>query len=303
MLDAPRDAWDAPRELVPSARIPLWRRVVVALLLGVPTIVLLAADFARYAGADEQTEPWTMSGWTGLAFCALWLAVLVRTIPPLARSAGRLEAAATTVVGVAVVQGLALPLPWLTIAAACGIAVLALRRPVRRTVAPRDRVDRAPDVEGRTAFSETSADPIRAGFVAVGCALFAAAGIVMTIMAGAQGWWYLLASAVWLTGAVPWMLRVTLDHRVFVVRTLLLPRAALVRVPLEDVVDVEAGTVRPRRWGGVGCVVEGGVTSVLRAAGGAVLVTRTDGSQIVVNVERPDEAVATFAALRASRDA
>ncbi len=288
---------DRSLELVPSARAPWWRRMLVALLVGAPALVLLVADFAGVVDPDGQ--PGALSGWTGAAMCAIWITLLARAILPLARIAARLEAFAATLAWTMLVLGLHLPLPWLVVAPLAGAVVMVLRRPVRRTVAPRDRVERDLDVAGAVAFSETSADPTRAVLIALGCVGFAAIGVVTAVTSGPMGWWYLLAAAVWFTGAVPWMLRVTLDRAGLAVRTLLLP-GALVRVPLADIDDVEAGTVRPRRWGGTGCVVDGGVTSVLRAEGGAVLVTRRDGSQVVVNVDRPDEAVATFAALRAS---
>lgn len=284
-------------DLVPTARTPRWRRLLVWALVVVPAMTLVVADLARVV--DPDREPGAMSGWTGAAVGAIWLTQLARAIPPFARVADRIEAAAAAFAAAALVLGLHLPLAWLAVAAAIGAAVLVLRRPVRRTVAPRDRVDRDLDVAGAVAFSETSADPTRAVLIALGCAGFAAFGVVTTVTSGPTGWWYLLASAVWFTGSVPWMLRVTLDRTGFVVRTLLLP-GALVRVPLADIDDVEAGRVQPGRWGGTGCVVDGAVTSVLRAEGGAVLVTRTDGTQVIVNVDRPDEAVATFAALRAS---
>ncbi|WP_157674636.1 hypothetical protein [Agrococcus jejuensis] len=288
---------DRPLELVPSALAPWWRRILVALLIGAPALVLLVADLAGVV--DPGREPGSLSGWTGAAMCAIWLTLLARAILPLARIAARLEAVAAALAWAMLVLGLQLPLPALVLAALAGAVVLALRRPVRRTVAPRDRVERDLDVAGAVAFSETSADPTRAVLIALGCVGFAAIGAFTAVTTGPMGWWYLLAAAVWFTGAVPWMLRVTLDRTGLAVRTLLLP-GALVRVPLADIDDVEAGTVRPRKWGGTGCVVDGGVTSVLRAEGGAVLVTRRDGTQVVVNVDRPDEAVATFAALRAS---
>lgn len=303
---------DRTLELVPSARTPLWRRIVAALLIGMPAIVLLVADAGRVfaVGGDvDGGRTGLPSGWTGAAMCAMWLTLLARVILPLARIAARLEALAATTAWAMLVLGLHLPLPALVFAALAGAVVLALRRPVRRTVAPRhgverhgverDGVERDRDVVGAVAFSETSADPGRAVLIALGCAGFALAGAFVTVTSGPMGWWYLLAAAVWFTGAVPWMLRVTLDRTGLAVRTLLLP-GTLVRVPLAEIDDVGAGTVSPRKWGGTGCVVDGGVTSVLRAEGGAVLVTRRDGTQIVVNVDRPDEAVATFAALRAS---
>ena len=84
------------------------------------------------------------------------------------------------------------------------------------------------------------------------------------------------------------------------VRSLLLP-GSLVRIPLAEIADVEAGLAHARHWGGHGNGTEHGMTSILRGDGAALLVTRTDGSQVIVSVERPDPDRASVAATSDSR--
>lgn len=296
-------AWPGLPELQPASVVPRWRGWVAWLLVAVPVLVCIVADTT--ASVRGEVAPNALSPWTGLALCAAWVPLLARTVLPLARLAPWIEATCAALAVVAMVQRIGVAFAWLLAglgAVLVGAIVLALHRHPARTAripAPAAAARPAHPATGDLAFTETSSDPARAALVVVGCAVFAAIGAWQVVSIGAFGWWYVVAAVVWLTGSVPWMLRVTLDRSGLVVRSLVLP-FALLRVPLASIADASAGIVHPRRWGGTGLVADERLTTILRAEGAALVVTRTDGTQVVVNVERPDVAVATLDALRAA---
>lgn len=289
-----------PHELRPAVRRPWWRRVLPSLVVTAPAIALAVIEVVDMFRAPE---PQQLSSWLGIALCAAWLHMLLRVIVPLARRAWWLDGVFAALSAIALLQGLDVGVGWI-VAGACAAAaaMLALQRPRARPL-PAAPVARAhPTVTSSiVAFSESSANAARAVLIALGCLAAVGLGIMMVVTNGPIGWWYFLAALVWLTGSIPWMMRVTLDRTGLAVRSLLLP-GSLARIPLAEIAEVEAGLAYAKHWG-QGNAIEQGTTSILRGDGAALLVTRTDGSQVIVSVDRPDEAVETFAALRAGGSA
>lgn len=282
-----------------------WRRRVFLLLLTIgPTIPAFVLSIV--APPDDAGDSVVLPG---MAMTSLvWLLLAARAFPPLARWGRPVSATlvgASWALGVGVATMDRETFAWSAPAvAAVAVATLVgtwsawwlggLRFGV---VAPLVRPAPAPtSPSSRSAWSETVTHTTYAVFLLVATAL-----IVLYLVATgfAAGTWLTLVplAAFTLLSALPFAIRITADRRGLRIRSRVLG-IPLATVPLDRIASATAALIDETEWGQVGSTADRELTTIIHRSGAALIVTRTDGSMVVVTADRPDLAAAVLESLR-----
>jgi len=281
-----------------------WRRRALLILV---TVLPSLGAFA--VGAVAPLEQDVAAGFVpaNLWFVMLFAVVATRSFPPLARWGRHVSA---SLVGVAwAIAGAAMTMQrdavaWspaalaLVVAAtlagfwvawwACGLGFGVVGPLVRPSVPPA-----TPTM--RTAWSTRASN---SGIVILLVAL-AAFGLVFAVVTAPSSSHLMLAVVAFvLVLLLSSTIRITADRRGLRVRSRILG-IPLLTVPLARIASASAALVDEAEWGQIGSTADRELITIIHRSGPALIVTRTDGSMIVVTTDRPDEAAAVLESLRA----
>lgn len=297
----------APTLALPTVHVhgaTSWRRRVLLLVVTlVPAFVAFVVGIVAPLRADValSTLP---SMWLTLV---VWFVLAIRAFPPIARWSRHATATlcgwawALGAISVTMEREAAL---WSVIVVAATLTGLwlgwwvgglrfgvvgPLVRPVLPPASPTTR----------SAWSETvthAAYAVLLLVLSVMAVIFLAA---VGIDSGVWAWLLPIAAFAFLS-ALSFTIRVTADRRGLRIRSRILG-IPLETVPLDRIASATAALIDETEWGQVGSTADRELTTIIHRSGAALIVTRTDGSMVVVTADRPDLAAAVLESLRTQR--
>ncbi|SDH26531.1 hypothetical protein [Agrococcus jejuensis] len=305
----------APTLALPTVHVhgaTSWRRRVFLILVAmlpavVAFVVVLVAPLRVGVGVDVSVS--VLPSWS--LTLVVWMLLAVRAFPPIARwsrhAASTLCAAAwavgaavstmdrdavawssAAIVVIVVATFTGLWLAWWVGGLRFGV-VWPLVRPAPPAASPTTR----------SAWSETVTHTTYTVLLLVLSGLAAIFFVAVGFESGVWVWLLPLA-ALALLSAMSFTVRITADRRGLRIRSRILG-IPLVTVPLDRIASATAALIDETEWGQVGSTADRELTTIIHRSGAALIVTRTDGSMVVVTADRPDLAAAVLESLRAQR--
>ena len=306
------------RQLVAVTVFPLL--VVVAVVVYLLVINdRLPAEVATHWGADGTADgftsrsalPWLVGGLMiaatiPMSLLALWVNRSATFVP---RTVNGISAWMASFIGVLTVSSVvpqldttvAPDLSLFVIAPAFAIAFLAgfVGAAIAGSPPPAPKTTAAAPADAPRHSLQDGQTAVWSGRTSSGIAIQVtlALAVIVTVIVGAfSSWWVLFINAI-----VAMIIAAMSNFNVTAGPTGLRVSGVLgfprITVPLNEITQATAGTVRALEFGGWGWRIRKGQTAVLTRSGPALTVTRTDGARLHVTIDDPEKPAAVISTL------